>query len=109
MAPTNFQQVASSSLSLPVQSYIYCLVPTSAALAAISSDDSLRVFDRQTLQLLFGGVIKTRQEGITCLTRTNDDVLATAGRDGSVRTWDVRQGGEVSQFIHGNFQNNFAI
>jgi WD40 repeat protein len=101
MPPTSFQQVASSSLSLPPQSYIYSLVPIPAALAAISSDDSLRLFDRETLQLLPSGVVITAHQGITCLTSASDELLASAGRDGIARTWDVRYGKEVSQFSHG--------
>ncbi|KAL1962535.1 hypothetical protein VTN77DRAFT_9410 [Rasamsonia byssochlamydoides] len=98
------QAAASSSLSLPAGSYVYALAASpsseSGAFAAISSDDSLRVFDGQTLKLLSLAAPKTHgQGGVTCLKEYRENstgsahgLLATAGRDGAVRLWDVRAG-----------------
>jgi WD40 repeat protein len=92
-----------SSLSLPGGVYIYTLVQSgNDALAAISSDNSLRRFDRRTLQLLPDGVIEdthpAQRGGVACLCEVGvgnggaNDLLATAGGDGTVKLWDVRSG-----------------
>lgn len=97
----HLRQQSSSSLSLPQGSYIYSLCRNGdGALAVISSDDSLRSFDRQTLQLLPDGVIadthSSSQGGVTCLCEVGagnagrDGLMATAGRDGFVKLWDSR-------------------
>jgi WD40 repeat protein len=91
------QPTAASSLSLLSGTYIYAIaeVPSSSAgrrqFAAISSDDSLRIFDGQSLQPLTVVSAKTH-EGVTSLNGTLPGFLATAGRDGAVRLWDVRSG-----------------
>ncbi|KAJ9204550.1 hypothetical protein DTO027B5_4947 [Paecilomyces variotii] len=93
----------SSTLSLPEGSYIYSIsASTPGSFAAISSDDSLRTFDARTLKLLSVPATKTH-EGVTCLkeyghaTEGGPQLLATAGRDGKVRLWDVRSGPGKSQ------------
>lgn len=83
-------QLLSSTLGLPANSYIYTLVPTSRGLAAISSDDSLRIFDPSSPSsqpFTWSNV----NASVTCLKHFNDNVVATAGRDGFVRFWDVRE------------------
>ncbi|KAL0259078.1 hypothetical protein SLS55_006583 [Diplodia seriata] len=92
--------VGEADLSLPSDSYIYSLRPTATALAALSSDDSLRIFDTKTLQLLPGGVISRVHESVTCLEPYSDEgnVLATAGRDGLVKCWDRRTRKAVMDF-----------
>lgn len=89
---------ASSSLSLPAGSYIYSICPAApGSFATISSDDSLRLFDATSLKLLNVTAAKTHK-GVTCLkeyggaTGVGQQLLATAGRDGKVRLWDVRSG-----------------
>ena len=80
----------STSLSLPPDSYIYTLAPTSGSLAALSSDDSLRVFDPSApTHVTF--TQKSVNQSVTSLKACSEGVLATAGRDGAVRFWDVRQ------------------
>lgn len=93
----------SSTLSLPEGSYIYSIsASTPGSFAAISSDDSLRTFDARSLKLLSVPATKTH-EGVTCLkeyghaTEGGPQLLATAGRDGKVRLWDVRSGPGKSQ------------
>ncbi|CAI7655313.1 unnamed protein product [Penicillium bialowiezense] len=80
--------VASSTLSLPTDNYIYSITPSAAGtFAAISSDDSLRVFDTS----LSSSVLSTAaHDGVTSLRRFDDSLLVTGGRDGKVKMWDVR-------------------
>ncbi|PGH04484.1 hypothetical protein GX51_03476 [Blastomyces parvus] len=96
-------QTSHSSLSLPPGSYIYSLCQSGIdALAAISSDNSLRRFDRETLNVLPDGVfanIHPGQDGggVTCVCEVDPasvegkNMVATAGRDGTVKLWDVRE------------------
>jgi len=102
MAP--LVQILSSSIGLPPNSYIYKILPTSPSeiplmysntdqLAVISSDDSLRLLDPSTLQLLPDGVIQNANQSLTCLERGEDlqsNIVVTAGRDGLVNFWDKR-------------------
>ncbi|OJJ45622.1 hypothetical protein ASPZODRAFT_133478 [Penicilliopsis zonata CBS 506.65] len=91
-----------SSLSLPEGSYIYALAPCSAGLAAISSDDSLRLIDSANLKQISVLSSQTHSGGVTCL-RTGageqGTLLATGGRDGKVRLWDAnRTAGATVEF-----------
>lgn len=85
---------ASSSLSLPADSYIYSIAPSAAGtFSAISSDDSLRVFDAASLSHVSLVTGKSHGDGVTALTPCgggNQPLLATGGRDGKVRLWDSR-------------------
>jgi WD repeat-containing protein 89 len=105
---------AHSSLSLPPNSYIYSITPCGPAqptspsrqLTVISSDDSLCVLDAESLRLLQVISSKTHEEGgVTALHNLRDlhsqlqqpsyeNLVATTGRDGTVRTWDVRSYGQ---------------
>jgi len=96
---------AISSLILPPNSYVYTIAPLSdrAQLAAISSDDSLRIIDSTTLKEGSNGVIPNVHGGVTCLDVTKDDpnYILTAGRDGLVRCWDLRLGQSTLEFQDG--------
>ena len=89
--------VAQSSLSLPADSYIYDVRPGRSILAAICSDDSLRVFDPSTLQPILDQTVCNTHEGVTCLAEYNGSHSAffTAGRDGMVKAWDQGSGRKV--------------
>ena len=107
------QATASSSLSLPPGTYIYAIAATSPSssgtqsqhqFAAISSDDSLRLFDGHSLQPT--AVVTAKSHGGGGVTALKEYpgyngaaafLLATAGRDGAVRLWDVRAGGSSLQ------------
>jgi hypothetical protein len=88
--------VASSTLSLPADNYIYSIVASApGTFAAISSDDSLRVFDAADLDR--GSVVSraTHDGGVTSLrsfAMGEAHLLATGGRDGKVKIWDARAG-----------------
>ncbi|KAK3168489.1 hypothetical protein OEA41_004937 [Lepraria neglecta] len=81
-----------SSLSLPADSYIYKILQIDSNLAAISSDDSLRIIDSTSLKEIAGGILKNVHAGVTCLEAPENDknVFLTAGRDAVVRSWDLR-------------------
>lgn len=98
---------ATSALSLPANSYIYKIVPVNGRLAAISSDDSLRLLDPATLQEI-GGVLDHVHDGVTCLQAAGHDDpngLWTAGRDAAVRRYDVRSGQRTLQLGDGQQDN----
>lgn len=88
------QQADSSSLSLAQDNYIYSIVPSShTEFAAISSDDSLRVFDANRLSHV-SLVANSTHDGVTSLQTydASNQVLITSGRDGKVKVWDLRSG-----------------
>ena len=91
---TTVRPFATSSLSLPINSYIYCIKAAGGTLAAISSDDSLRVFDPVTLQVQADRVFENAHTGLVCLEKVDVEAgsVFTAGRDGYVRCWDLRSG-----------------
>ncbi|KAK7545035.1 WD domain protein [Phyllosticta citribraziliensis] len=95
--------LATGDLDLPPDSYIYDLRPAgNAALAALSSDNSIRTFDRSSLKLLPDGLIQNAHDSVTSLENWDDEgnVLATSGRDGVVRFWDRRTRKAVMQFVN---------
>lgn len=99
----NATLTATSSLSLPVDSYIYKILPIDAKIAAILSDDSLRIVDPNTLQEISDYVIYNVHQGATCLEKydSDDSGVFTAGRDGVVRYWDLRTRGKAIEFCDG--------
>ena len=96
--PQIFQPIQSTNLSTPPGTYIYDLVPQGAAnTAAISSTDSLHIFNASTLQPLCT-IPDTHAGGVTCLKALDEHVLVTAGRDGMVKMWDARSGKMSEKF-----------
>ena len=104
---------ATSTLTLPPNTYIYKITPVAThLLAAISSDDSLRLIDPSTLQEITissgggGGVLHNVHSGVTSLQAMDNDPngLLTAGRDGLVCRYDLRIGmKKTMQFSDGQF------
>lgn len=100
-------QSSVSSLSLPPDTYIFDItaVRGTSWLAAISSDDSLRVVDATTLREASrpakGFGVHT---GVTCLRPIDDQAgkVLTAGRDGLARLWDLRSGAAQVELRDGN-------
>ena len=95
--------VVVSSLTLPPHSYVYNIVPAGRHLVAISSDDSLRICDPETLQLSAHGVIDHIHHGVTCFVSPSSepDTVFTVGRDGFVRCWDIRSGKKTLELKDG--------
>lgn len=104
----------SPSSLLPAGAYIYSIIPlhpakagSAASLAAIASDNSLRLFDCATLQPFDS--VRLQHEGVTCLRRwgraeadadhAGGADMLTAGRDGVVRGWDLRAGSGREQVL----------
>lgn len=99
------QATAASSLALPPENYIYAIAPCAGSFAAISSDDSLRACDASDIN--HGSVIAHKaHDGITALrsyAAGDTQLLATGGRDGKVKLWDVRAGHAVVEMEMGEF------
>ncbi|KAI5300556.1 hypothetical protein KEM56_002358, partial [Ascosphaera pollenicola] len=103
-ASQSLTQVVQSNLSTAEGTYILSLCPSGPdALAAVSSDNSLRVFDKRTLRLHPGAVYENihparsakDEFGPTDLCEYADGasgLLVTSGRDGLVKVWDRRKG-----------------
>ena len=95
---------STSKLALPADSYIYKIVKVGHHnLAAISSDNSLRLIDPTTLLEVPGGIFKNVHDGVTCLQVIDHDPnsILTAGRDAVVRQYDWRSGQKTLQLGHG--------
>ena len=92
-----------SSLTLPADSYIYKILPVNSDIAAISSDDSLRIINSTSLQDITSGILNNVHAGVTCLEAAHNEksILLTAGRDAVVRTWDLRLGKSTLDFSDG--------
>ena len=94
------QNIHSSTIGLPVSSFIYSVVHSSriCSISSISSDDSLRCCDPETLEVVTS--FSQAHRGVTCLRHRDsapNDVV-TAGRDGVVRLWDVRMKEKSAEF-----------
>jgi WD40 repeat protein len=121
----SYKSTASSDLKLPKDSYIYSIATTAAqddtrtdfykpltlsdALAVISSDDSLRLFNSSTLDLLPDGIFKNANKGLTSMKRfaangQECNMFMTAGRDGKVNGWDLRSHTKALEFTTPNDQ-----
>ncbi|KAJ0420482.1 WD40-repeat-containing domain protein [Aspergillus carlsbadensis] len=88
------KEAASSSLSLAGDNYIYSIVPSSRTeFAAISSDDSLRIFDASKLSHAYV-VANNAHDGVTSLGTydASKQLVITGGRDGKMKLWDLRNG-----------------
>jgi WD40 repeat protein len=88
------KEFASSSLSLAGDNYIYSIVPSSRTeFAAISSDDSLRIFDASKLSHA-SLVANNAHDGVTSLGTydASKQLVITGGRDGKMKLWDLRNG-----------------
>lgn len=98
---------AASTLSLPSENYIYSITASApGSFAAISSDDSLRVFDATNIDRVSVVSQKAHDGGVTSLRSypTGDSqLLATGGREGTAKLWDVRAGHAVLELEMGKF------
>ncbi|KAL9614200.1 MAG: hypothetical protein Q9167_001288 [Letrouitia subvulpina] len=69
------------SSPLNPDTFVYTILPIQGSLASISSDNTLRILDQTSLQLVSSSFSHEPQGGVTCLTRHEDRRLLTAGRD----------------------------
>ena len=97
------QLMATSDVFLRDGSYVYQILPIRSHLAAISSDDSLRLVDPATLREAPNGAFSTVHAGVTSLRapKSSSGMLITAGRDAAVKGWDLRSGGPTITFQDG--------
>ncbi len=93
---------AKSQLPLPKDSYVYQILPVEGHIAAISSDDSLRLLDPVTLRAAphadFGNV----HAGVTSIqaAKHTSHLLVTAGRDSKISGWDLRSRSLTTSFVN---------
>ncbi|GMF71195.1 unnamed protein product [Aspergillus oryzae] len=102
---------ASSSLSLAQDNYIYSIASSSpGSFAAIASDDSLRVFDAASLSHV-SVVAADAHKGVTSLKSydAGQQLLATGGRDGKVKLWDLRNGKRSAVLQYHPTRNNVVL
>lgn len=95
--------VDSFQISEPKDTYIYDIVSIAGGLAAISSDDSLRLFDPLALSGAPLNSIRQVNTDVTCLkainssTEADASIVCTAGRDGKVCLLDPRSGARIGE------------
>jgi hypothetical protein len=95
--------VDSFHISEPKDTYIYDITRCHAGLAAISSDDSLRLFDPLALSGPPLNSIRRVNTDVTCLKAINSSaegdalIVCTAGRDGRVCLLDPRTGQRIGE------------
>lgn len=87
-------------LTLGRDVYVLDIHRTSSGLAAISSDQSLSLLDPSRLSAGPLHRLPTEHGNLTVLRvfDANDALLCTAGENGTVGVWDMRQGARVVQF-----------
>lgn len=78
----------------PQQTYIYDIISVGAVIAAISSDDCLRLIDPLSLYGQPIEQISKVHAEVTCLKALDGEnsIVCTAGRDGNVKIHDLRLG-----------------
>ncbi|EPQ67544.1 Bgt-1877 [Blumeria graminis f. sp. tritici] len=84
--------IDSVQIGAPGSTYVYDILPLTEGLAALSSDDALRILNPQSLSEPCT-LLKNVGESTTCFRAFDTTCLiAVAGRDGFVRLWDIRSG-----------------
>lgn len=79
--------------------WVLDLVRTSTGgLVAISSDQKLSLFDPSSLSKGPVSSFQTSHGNISTLKVFGDDVVCTAGENGTVEVWDLKAGKRVIQF-----------
>ena len=101
------QLSATSSLLLQPDEYVYQILAVGSCLVVILSDDSLRLVDAAALYEIPTGQVSNVHAGVTTV-RTptkSSDMVVTAGRDASVKSWDLRSGTQTISFQDGRALN----
>jgi WD40 repeat protein len=83
----------------PQETYIYQIEPIRDEIAAISSDDYLRLVSPTSLHGPALKVIPNVHAKVTCLKALDgqNSIVCTAGRDGRVNIWDLRGNTKVAE------------
>jgi WD repeat-containing protein 89 len=83
----------------PQGTYIYHLEPVADEIAAISSDDCLRLVNPTSLHGPALKVIPKVHAEVTCLKALEGQnfIVCTAGRDGRINIWDLRGNANVAE------------
>ncbi|KAK6344886.1 hypothetical protein TWF718_006838 [Orbilia javanica] len=90
-----FTASLSSPISSPSGTYHYTFSRLGPYLSVISSDDQVRILDPSTLSVITSTNAQSHPSGVTCLSslaENDPNLLFTAGRDGTAKLWDLRQG-----------------
>ena len=104
------QSITHSPSSIP-DTYIYSILPalSNTSLAVLTSSDELLILDKSTLRNQ-GGSQAGVPSGATTLASIDGEagegnLVACAGRDGTVGVWDLRLGGRerVASFDMGEY------
>jgi hypothetical protein len=102
-------------ISDPTNTYIYDIVPVAAGLAAISSDDSLRLLNPLALNGTPLNSIRRVNTDVTCLKAVNTTaegdalIVCTAGRDGRVCLLDPRTSAKIGEVRTGGLEFHFCL
>lgn len=91
----------------PPDTYIYHIEPVADGIAAISSDNCLRLIDPLFLHGPALNVIQNIHAEVTCLKSLDaqSSIVCTAGRDGKVNIFDLRAKTKVAEMKTGkNFR-----
>ncbi|KAF4985556.1 hypothetical protein FDECE_16475 [Fusarium decemcellulare] len=97
---TMYSLTCADGLSLGQDVYVLDIHRTSAGLASISSDQFLSLLDPTRLSAGPLRRLPTEHGNLTTLRvfDGNDSLVCTAGENGTVAVWDLRQGTRVAQF-----------
>jgi len=96
---------SSFAVTSPANTYIYELATVANGVASVSSDNILRLHDPLALQKPLASVPKIHNE-VTVLKTLDAEssIVCTAGRDGKVKIWDLRNEGLVGEVRCGKFE-----
>ncbi|KAI9744469.1 MAG: ERAD-associated protein [Claussenomyces sp. TS43310] len=94
-----FETIGALRIDQPPETYVYDILPLGDGVAAISSDDSLRLLDPIALHAPLN-VVENVNRDVTCFAPLDGPeglMVCTAGRDGKVCIVDPRQGAKVAE------------
>jgi WD40 repeat protein len=79
--------------------YVLDIIPLAQGPATISSDQKLCFFNPLSLRLGPVKTLQTRHRNLTCAKKYDlgGSIIATAGEDGSISMWDLRQDATQSE------------
>lgn len=97
---TMYSLTCADGLSFGSDVYVLDIHRTSAGLASIASDQHLSLLDPTRLSAGPLRRLPTEHGNLNCLRvfDANASLVCTAGENGTVGVWDLRQGARVAQF-----------